>query len=36
MQYKHFHDSLNVILILVPCYEFLSAKCVELPLTFTE
>ena len=33
---KHFHDSLNFVLILTPGCEFFCAKCVQFPLTFTE
>ena len=33
---KIFHDSLNIGLILAPGREFLFAKCVQFPLTFTE
>ena len=33
---KYFHDSLNIVVILAPDYEFFSAKCVQFPLTFTE
>ena len=33
---KYFHDSLNTAVILTPGCEFISAKYVQFPLTFTE
>ena len=33
---KHFHDSLNVALMLAPSSNFFCDKCVQFPLTFTE
>ena len=36
VRFKHFFDSLNIVLILVPGCEFFSAKCVPFPLTFTD
>ena len=33
---KHFHDSLNIVVILAPGYEFFYIKCVQFPLTLTE
>ena len=36
MRFKHFHDSLNIVLILAPGCKLLSAKCVEFPLPFTD
>ena len=33
---KYFYDRLNVVVILAPAREFFSAKCAQLPLTFTE
>ena len=33
---KHFHNSLNIALILAPVREFFSAKCAQFPVTFTE
>ena len=35
-QFKHFHDSLNIVVILAPGCEFLSAKCAQFSVTFTE
>ena len=35
-RFKHFHDSLNTVLILAPGREFFYAKCVQFPLTFME
>ena len=32
IQFIHFHDSLNIGLILDPGFEFVCAKCVEFPL----
>ena len=34
--FKHFHDSLNNVEILLPGREFFSAKYAQFPLTFTE
>ena len=34
--FKHFHDSLSIVVILAPGCEFFSAKCAQLQLTFTE
>ena len=34
IQFKHFHDSLNIELTLALGCEFLSAKFVQFPLTF--
>ena len=36
MQLKHFHDSLNIVVILAPGREFFCAKYGQFPLTFTE
>ena len=36
MQFKHFHDSHNFVLILAPGCEFFAAKWVQFRLTFTE
>ena len=36
MQFKHFHDSQNFVLILAPGCEFFAAKWVQFRLTFTE
>ena len=33
---KYFNNSINIVVILAPGHEFLSAKCVQFPLTFTE
>ena len=34
---KYFHDNLNIfVVVLPPGCEFLSAKCVQFPLTFKE
>ena len=33
---KHFHDSLNFVLILAPSYEFFFPKSVQFSLKFTE
>ena len=33
---KHFHNSLNIALILPAVREFFSPKCAQFPLTFTE
>ena len=33
---KHFHDSLNTVVILTPGHEFFSAKCAQLSLALTE
>ena len=33
---KYFHDSLKIVVILVPGHKFFSAKSVQFPLTFTE
>ena len=33
---KHFHVSLNIVLILAPGYEFFCAKYGQFPLTFME
>ena len=32
---KYFHDSLNIVVVLAPGREFLSAKRAQFPLTFT-
>ena len=34
-QLEHFHDSLNIVVILAPGHEFFFAKCVQFPLKFT-
>ena len=34
IQFKHFHDSLNIVVILTPRCEFFSAKCAQFILTF--
>ena len=34
MQFKHFHDSLNIVVILAPDRKFFFVKCAQLPLTF--
>ena len=36
MRLKYFHDSLNIVVILAPGREFLSDKCAQFSLTFTE
>ena len=36
IQFKYFHDSLNIEVILTPGCEFFSTKCAQFPLTFTE
>ena len=36
IRFKHFHDSLNIELILAPSCEFFSAKSHQFPLTFTK
>ena len=36
IRFKHFHDSLNIALILAPGREFFCAKYVQFPLTFME
>ena len=36
MQLKHFHDSLNIVVILARGREVVSAKCVQFLLRFTE
>ena len=33
---KHFHDSLNIVVILAPGCELSSAKCAKFPLIFME
>ena len=33
---KYIHDCLNIVVVLAFGREFLSAKCVTLPLTFAE
>ena len=33
---KHFHDSLNITVILTSVCEFVSAKYAQFPLTFTD
>ena len=33
---KHFHDSLNIIVILARDRDVVSAKCAQFPLTFME
>ena len=33
---RHFHGSVNIVLILVPGNEFYSAKCAQFLLTFAE
>ena len=33
---KHFHDTINIVVILDPGHEFLIAKCAQFPLTFME
>ena len=33
---KHFHDSLNIVVILARGRKFVSAKCAQFHLTFTE
>ena len=35
-QLKHFHDSLNIVVMLAPGRELPSAKCAQFSLTFTE
>ena len=35
-RFKHFCDSLNIVVILSPGCEFCSAKCVQFPLTIME
>ena len=32
IQLKYFHNSLNIAVVLAPCYEFSSAKCTKFPL----
>ena len=36
IRFKHFHDRLNMALILAPGREIFCAKCVQFPLTFME
>ena len=36
IQFKHFHDSLNIVLNSAPGREFFCAKYVQFPLEFTE
>ena len=36
MQFKYFHDSLNILFILAPGCELFSGKCVQFPLRFTK
>ena len=36
MLFKHFHDSLNIAVILAPGREFFPYKFVQFPLTFEE
>ena len=36
IRFKHFHDSLNIVLILATDSEFFCAKRVQFSLTFTE
>ena len=36
MRFKHFHDSLNIVVSLAPGSEFFSIKYAQLPLTFME
>ena len=36
IQFKHFHDSLIIVVILTPGWEFFSDKCAQFPLTFPE
>ena len=36
IQFKYFHDSWNIAVILAPGREFFSAKCDEFSITFTE
>ena len=36
LQKKYFHDSLNIVVILVPGREFFSPECEQFPLTFKE
>ena len=33
---KHFHDSLDIVVMLAPSRELLFAKCAQFSLTFTE
>ena len=33
---EHFRDSLNIVMILAPGHEFISAKGAQFPLTFME
>ena len=33
---KYFLDSLNIVVIVAPGRELISAKCAQFPLTFTE
>ena len=35
-RFKHFHESLNIALILAPGCKFFSAECAQSPLTFME
>ena len=34
LRFKHFHDSLNIAVILAEC-EFFSIKCAQIPLKVT-
>ena len=36
IRFKHFHDSINIVLTLAPGFEFFSAKSIQFPLTFAE
>ena len=35
-RFKHWHDSVNIAVILTPGCGFFSAKCAPFSLTFTE
>ena len=34
--FEHFHDILDISLILAPVFDFFGAKCVQFPSSFTE
>ena len=36
IQFEHFHDSLNLVMILAPDCEFFYPKRTQFPLTFTK
>ena len=34
IQFKHFHDTLNDMVILIPSFKFSFPKCDQFPVTF--